>query len=120
MRLLVPMLFVAACSGSPAGLCDNAQLSFTCSYSTGQCVEFTGLSTEDQFKSETSCRSAKGTALTGSCAIAGRLGTCTIPPTNSVVCSPGARVDIRFFSPYTQPDAMTACNGITGSTWAPN
>ncbi len=120
MRIFALTILIAACSGSPSNPCDSAQLSLACSYMTGECVEFTGLSTEDHYTTQAGCRARSGTELTGSCPTAGRLGTCIIPPTGSVTCSPSGHVAIRFFAPFTQAGAKTACDGIAGSTWTAN
>lgn len=123
MRLALLAFLVAACGGSAANLCDNLQLSLTCQYSNGQCVELTGLSTADQSSSQAGCHSRGGTQLTGLCPTSGRLGTCNIPPTGAntgVSCSPQAVINIRYFAPFQQADAATACHGVVGATWTPN
>lgn len=124
MRILLVTMLVSACAGSaPQNLCDSAQLTFTCSYTNGQCVEFTGLSTADRGSASGGCSSRSGTALAGACPTGGRLGTCTIPPTGAhtdVSCSPNGHIDIRYFAPYAQSDAKTACTGVTGAVWTPN
>ncbi len=123
MRFVFLVVFLVACGGSssptPApSTCDSAQFKVTCHNSNGQCVEFSGLSTSDLRANAAGCDTA-GTP----CATTGRLGTCNIPPTGArtnVHCSPNASINIRYFPPFSQNEAQTACQDVTGATWTPN
>jgi hypothetical protein len=109
---------LSACGGSSANLCDAAQLKLTCQHPNGQCVEFSGLSTSDEQSNASGCDTS-GTP----CPTAGRLGTCNIPPSGArtgVICSPNAVISIRYFAPFAQADAQSACQGVPGAIWTPN
>ena len=121
MRILL-LVALAAC-GQGTNPCDSAQLSFTCSYTNGQCVEFTGLSTADRDSNQTDCATRHGTALNGVCTTTGRLGTCVIPANGQntgVTCSPSAHISIRYFAPETQSGAQAECTNVVNSVWTPN
>src|SRR5215470_20084063 len=95
--------WLLSCGGS-SNLCDSAQSSQTCTYSNGQCVRFTGLSTADLHSVRQFCTSNSATQSDSACPTANRLGTCTIPPTGpgtGVTCSPQATIVISYFAPYT-------------------
>ena len=118
--MLCLALLVGAC-GSSKNLCDTAQLSYTCGYHNGQCVEFTGLSTADLDSIQAFCAQHNGNVITGPCPTAGREGTCDDPPgdpNSGVTCSPHAVIEIRYFPPFDAANAQSLCNNIHG-TWTP-
>ena len=125
MRILIAIAFMICAfgCGSSTNGCDGAQLAGNCNApQAGQCVEFTGLSTNDQKSVPNFCTVNGGAFGATACATAGRVGTCVIPANSTgtqISCSPSAAVTIRYFPPK-YPDAASAkaiCDTVAGSVF---
>lgn len=123
MRIvLLPFVLAIACGGtSNPDRCDAAEQSISCSNmaSLSQCLDFAGLSTKDYDYWLKSCTASSG-SIVSDCPTANRLGTCILPPKDSVTCSPNASVSMRLFAPrYTAAEAKVICDDIPFATWVP-
>jgi hypothetical protein len=118
LRWLAIAAVLCACGGSP---CDHASLSGVCTNPNGQCVEFSGLTTQDEASSQSFCVEHQGQWGTALCPTANRLGTCQLTgaQATAVNCSPSAVVNIRYFSPFDAADAQRLCLGVPG-VWTPH
>jgi hypothetical protein len=125
---LVGML-AFACGGN--ALCDNKSLSVTCNYgATGaECVQFTGLSSNDFNTASAACVNNGGSPDAGSCP-AGEVGSCNIPHTTAnaaVTCSPNGVIVARYypsagagFLGYTTDLAQQTCAQTPDAGFTPN
>src|SRR5262249_14071707 len=107
-------------------VCDPApaSLSGTCVVqSAGQCIDFSGLGSSDSDSLVAYCSQLGGQWGIGPCAIAGRVGTCQVPPLGArtgLSCSTTAVILERYYPPsYTTGSAQNICGTVSGSVFTP-
>ena len=127
--MAVVWVLAFACGGN--ALCDNKQLSRICDYGAAgaECVEFSGLSSNDFNTSGSACITRGGNPDAGACP-AGEVGRCSIPHTASnidVTCSPGGVITARFYpssgagqAGFTTATAQATCQQTPDAGFTPN
>ena len=122
-------LLAFACGSND--LCDTKQLSRICDYGTSgaECVQFSGLSTNDFNSSGSACVVRGGNPDAGSCP-AGAVGSCSIPHTASnidVTCSPTGVIVAHYYASagaglagFTTATAQQNCQQIPDAGFTPN
>jgi hypothetical protein len=123
----VLLVYAAACGNTD---CDKKLFAGTCLYppDVGQCVDFSGLSTNDSRTANSGCVN-RGGSWTGApdgggtpCVTAGEVGTCGIPPNAPNIdlqCSPSGVVKQHFYPPVTPQQAQQICGTVDGGTFTP-
>jgi hypothetical protein len=121
------LVCAVACGNSD---CDKKLFAGSCLYPTavGQCVDFSGLSTNDSRTASGGCVN-RGGSWTGApdgggtpCTTAGEVGVCNLPPTApniDVSCSPSGVIKQHFYPPITVQQAQQVCATSDAGTFTP-
>jgi hypothetical protein len=120
--LAVAGMLAFACGGND--LCDTKSLAVTCDYGTigAECVQFTGLSSNDFNTSRAACANGGGNPDAGSCP-AGEVGSCNIPHNtnnSAVTCSPSGVIIAKYYPAFTTAMAQQNCAAIPDAGFTPN
>jgi hypothetical protein len=122
-------ILAVACNGN--ALCDTQKLSRICDYGAAgaECVEFSGLSTNDFNTSGADCSTRGGNPDASVCP-AGEVGACSIPNTAAnidITCSPSGVITARFYPSaganlpgFTTATAQATCGETPDAGFTPN
>ncbi|HEX4385797.1 MAG TPA: hypothetical protein VH083_22725 [Myxococcales bacterium] len=127
--LAVIWMLAFACGGN--ALCDTKSLAVTCDYGAvgAECVQFTGLSSNDFNTASAACAVRGGNPDAGACP-AGEVGSCNIPhnaANNDVTCSPNGVIVAKYypsagagFLGFTTDTAQQSCVLTADAGFTPN